>query len=101
MARFAEFYNTRAWRRLSRWRRSVEPLCRKCSELGRVTLGQAADHIVPLAEDWDRRLDPDNTQTLCGPCHSSVKAREERTGQVVGNDVSGEPLDKGSAWWTR
>lgn len=101
MARFAEFYSTRAWRRLSVWRRKESPLCALCLQIGVYTEGTQADHIVPLAVDWDKRLDPDNTQSLCLSCHSGVKARQEISGRIAGNDEAGEPLDKSDSWWSR
>ena len=101
MGQFASFYNTQAWRRLSRWKRAQQPLCEMCLQIGDHTPATAVDHVVPIAVDWDCRLDPDNLASICGPCHSSVKQRQEITGKVVGNDADGEPLDKGSVWWTR
>ena len=101
MGRFADFYNTAAWRKLSKWRRTEEPLCRMCLQMGIFRAGTQVDHIIPLAVDWDKRLDSDNTQNLCLTCHSSVKAKQERTGRLAGNAADGQPLDKGAAWWNR
>ncbi len=36
------------------------------------------DHVVPLREDWDRRLDPTNLRALCHSCHSKVTAQQRR-----------------------
>ena len=30
-------------------------------------------HIVPLCEDYDKRLDDDNLITLCGACHEEAE----------------------------
>jgi 5-methylcytosine-specific restriction protein A len=56
-----------------------EPLCRLHAKQGRVAKATVADHVVPHRGDetlfWDGEL-----QSLCGPCHNSVKQREERSG---------------------
>lgn len=101
MGQFASFYNTQAWRRLSAWRRRTSPLCVMCLQVGDYTPATQADHIVPLSKAWDRRLDPENVQSLCRPCHATYKQQQERTGKVIGNDENGEPLDKAHPWWTR
>jgi 5-methylcytosine-specific restriction endonuclease McrA len=66
-----------------RWQKAREgwlnahPLCAYCERLGRVSSGSVVDHIEPHRGDmvkfWDRR----NWQTLCRPCHDSVKKAEE------------------------
>ena len=70
------FYKTAAWLALRAWRLSIEPLCRMCKELGLVTAATCVDHIEPIAQAWDRRLDPDNTQSLCDSCHARKSAIE-------------------------
>lgn len=69
------------------------PLCVYCRRDGRVTAANVVDHIVPhrlkqaidsgdeariekaKALFWDSA---GNWQSLCGPCHNSVKQAEER-----------------------
>ncbi|MBX7275475.1 HNH endonuclease [Pseudomonas sp. ERGC3:05] len=85
--------NTNSWRATKetsaqrgygyKWQKAREgwlnanPLCVYCERLGRVTAGSVVDHIEPhrgdMAVFWDR----DNWQTLCKPCHDSVKQAEE------------------------
>jgi 5-methylcytosine-specific restriction protein A len=53
-------------RRLQKARKALferDPLCRKCAELGFVTMAQERDHVVPLAEGGAD--DEGNTQGLC------------------------------------
>lgn len=61
--------------------------------MGRVTAATVVDHIVPVREAPDRRLDPDNLQPLCKHCHDSLKAQQESRGyhSAVGED--GWPID--------
>lgn len=66
------FYQRKAWKDLRAWRLSVEPLCRSCAKLGRVVEATVVDHVIPFDLPTDPlALDPDNTQSLCSPCHSS------------------------------
>lgn len=68
------------------------PLCRMCESEGRVTEAKVVDHIIPHRGDqalfWDTE---NNWQSLCGPCHNSVKQREER-GSVAAIGDDGWPI---------
>lgn len=70
----------------------ANPLCVYCQRIGRVEAATVVDHVTPhhLKEakdsgDQDRIARAEklfwsrsNWQSLCGPCHNSVKQREER-----------------------
>lgn len=75
-SQYANWYADRRWRKKREAQLLKEPLCRYCQELGRITAATIADHIEPHRGDrtafWQGKL-----QSLCGPCHSSVKQREE------------------------
>ena len=55
------------------------PLCVYCEREGRVTAATVVDHIVPHCGDMKAFWDFGNWQSLCKPCHDSVKAIEERS----------------------
>lgn len=71
------WYSTERWRGRRLMQLQLEPLCRRCKEHGRDSAATVADHIVPHRGDpglfWHGAL-----QSLCDPCHSSAKQREER-----------------------
>lgn len=71
------FYQSKAWQRLRLYQLSVEPLCEHCSLSGCTEPATVADHIVSLTLNYDRRLDPDNLQSLCDRCHN-IKSRQEQ-----------------------
>lgn len=49
-------------------------LCQACKRAGKVGVGAAVDHIVPL---WKGGSDDDsNKEMLCTPCHDTKSARE-------------------------
>lgn len=83
-----------AWRKLRRAVLAQEPLCRYCAEVGVTTLACHVDHIEPISERPDLRLDPRNLQPLCEYHHNVVKAREEQQGAPIGFDEYGNPRER-------
>ena len=69
-----------------RWQKARErflranPLCVYCARVGRTTAASVVDHITPHRGDQTLFWDEDNWQSLCSPCHSSVKQAEEAAG---------------------
>jgi 5-methylcytosine-specific restriction protein A len=53
------------------------PLCLYCQRDGRVTAATVVDHVNPHRGDMTAFWDKANWGSLCAPCHSSVKQREE------------------------
>ena len=61
------FYGTWEWKRFR-----AEVLKERgaaCYNCGSTNGSMELDHIIPLAERPDLRLDRDNVMVLCGPCH--------------------------------
>lgn len=58
------------WRRLRIMHLNREPLCRFCFDKGLLVEALDVDHIQPIEEAPERRLDPTNLRSLCRPCHS-------------------------------
>lgn len=65
------FYSSTTWKKLSQWHRTRSPLCVACQSKGRTTVGDVADHIVEIRDDWSLRVEPSNLQTLCHSCHNT------------------------------
>src|SRR5690606_14184446 len=88
--RAREFYKSKEWERV---RRIVltrdEYLCQRCLEARRVRLATTVDHIVPISEDWGRRLDLDNLRALCDACHNAVRSEQRRASGTGGVPVTG------------
>ena len=53
------------------------PLCVYCQREGRVAAANTVDHVVAHRGDMTIFWDRDNWMSLCAPCHSSKKQREE------------------------
>lgn len=68
------------WRKARLVHLDENPLCVYCQRQGRVTAATVVDHKVPHRGDMNLFWDRANWQSLCGPCHSAVKQREEAGG---------------------
>jgi 5-methylcytosine-specific restriction protein A len=77
------FYNSPEWRDLRLKHLRKNPACLGCVEKGERTFADVCDHIVPISIHWQRRLDPDNLQSLCHPCHNRKRQKESRMGESV------------------
>ena len=56
--------------------RSTAAWTRKSRQIKERDFGLEVHHIVPLAEDFDRRLDDDNLITLCQAHHKAAERGE-------------------------
>ncbi|PTK63367.1 endonuclease [Staphylococcus haemolyticus] len=73
--KYMEFYHSKEWRNK---RKQVllrdKYLCQSCLRKGYVNpvkKGQRfyVHHIVELKDDWEKRLDMNNLETVCAECH--------------------------------
>ena len=67
------------WRRESSTYLLQHPYCAECARHGRATLANLVDHMIPIRRAPHLRLERSNWQSLCTPCHSSWKQRQERS----------------------
>jgi len=71
------FYNSRAWRKLSKHYKLKHPLCVSCENQGRVTPSQVTDHITPI-DKGGAKWDSSNFQALCHKCHNKKTASSRK-----------------------
>ena len=90
-------YETASWIKRRKHQLLIEPLCRYCKDMGRVTAATVADHVVPHRGNPEAFFTGE-LQSLCATCHSGPKQREEVTGRKSGADISGVPLDPDHPW---
>jgi 5-methylcytosine-specific restriction enzyme A len=68
-----------AWERIAEQRRHLDCyLCQACIAEGLVTASSIVDHIIPLHVRPDWRLEINNTQVLCHPCHTRKSSDDVR-----------------------
>ena len=65
--KYVRFYNSGDWRTLSAKRLQDDGY--RCAWCGKIA--NEVDHIIAIKtpEGWERRLDYDNTRSLCHDCH--------------------------------
>lgn len=71
----APFYKTTAWKNIRRIYITNHPICELCKKIDLAVMADVVDHITPIRLGGER-LDFDNLQALCHPCHNSKTARE-------------------------
>ncbi|MEG1520239.1 MAG: HNH endonuclease signature motif containing protein [Clostridia bacterium] len=65
------FYKTNDWKVLrNRKLSAANYLCEDCLKKGKKTLAMDVHHIVPIADDFSKRLDYNNLVCLCVSCHN-------------------------------
>lgn len=89
---YRRLYSTKAWRAKRKAQLLAYPLCAYCEALGLFVSATVADHVLPHRGDEDLFFNG-ATQSLCAPCHDSVKAREEARGYSLEVDLDGYPID--------
>ncbi|WCK77575.1 HNH endonuclease [Agrobacterium fabrum] len=94
-ALYRRMYKTARWQRLREAQLDAEPLCRFCLAIEDVTEATVCDHVKPHRGDEVLFYDPGNLQSLCAPCHDTLKARIERGQQAVVIGVDGYPVEVG------
>lgn len=71
--KLVEFYHSQAWKALRQQVLARDAyLCQPCLREKRITRADTVHHIVPVREDWSRRLDPTNLEAVCRECHSKL-----------------------------
>ena len=88
----------RRWRKLRHLFLSQHPLCKMCTEDGRVGPATEVDHIQKHDGDYTLFYAWDNLQGLCADHHRGSKARAERSGKIVGCDAKGNPIERRWHW---
>lgn len=74
--RYQEFYNSKEWKMLRNYKFGLaNGLCEKCKEKNIVRAGKQVHHIIPIEEDWSKRLELDNLILLCNDCHNEEHER--------------------------
>lgn len=68
------------WEKVAELRRSIDCcLCQPClKNHNLLTASRTVDHIIPIHVRPDLRLDIDNTQVICSPCHTRKTLDDQR-----------------------
>lgn len=75
----------REWELLAAdYKRSVKGQCEECRRRGYLQHCDVVDHMIPVADDPDRRLDRSNLDALCHVHHNGLKRRIEEYARKTG-----------------
>lgn len=72
------FYQRKEWKAARALHLQLEPLCRSCRKSGRLVAATVVDHIIAI-DDGGAKLDQENLQSLCKPCHNRKTRHDEST----------------------
>lgn len=73
-----DMYNTTFWQKMSRYYRSIHPLCECCSCIGKVVESTQVHHLVKFNEQPTEQLryycfeNNNNMMSLCTECHQAI-----------------------------
>lgn len=72
------FYHSKEWKavRLIALTRD-NFICVECKKNNKITKAEIVDHVIELRDDYSKRLELTNLQSLCRPCHNT-KTEQER-----------------------
>ncbi len=59
------FYHSTEWKKLRLYKINKHFICEVCGKRPAVDV----HHIIPVREDWEKRLDFNNLQSVCASCH--------------------------------
>ena len=91
------WYKTPLWQARRSAQLQSKPLCERCERRGRITAASVVHHNPPHRGDW-QLFSEGPLESLCKPCHDSEAQREGKSGQIVGCDISGLPVDPKHHW---
>ncbi|WP_035065217.1 HNH endonuclease [Carnobacterium maltaromaticum] len=72
--KYVAFYNSKAWRKLSKYKLTVDPLCEICLAIDEDNPVPAVlvHHLIETKVDWSKRLEMSNLQSVCFACHNAI-----------------------------
>lgn len=75
----SSFYNSYKWQKLRRVAFERDNwLCQRCLKKGILKRADVVHHIVEIRDDWSKRLDLDNLESLCHGCHNAIHGKGPR-----------------------
>lgn len=75
---YIQFYNDSMWKETSKSTKlRHDGLCQYCLAKGYTRKAEVVDHFIPIKDDYDKRLDPDNLVSSCIRCNT-LKEKDER-----------------------
>jgi len=86
------WYGLGWWKKRRLVQLRAHPLCKLCLDRSIITPANVVDHVEPHDGLW-RKFRWGKLQSLCGPCHDSVKRTQEARGYSTAIGPDGWPVD--------
>lgn len=72
----ARFYKSKEWKQTRQLVLSRDIyLCQSCLKQDRVVPADMVHHKIELKQDWNKRLDLNNLESMCNSCHNKVHGK--------------------------
>lgn len=66
----ASFYASGSWKKTRNSFIAAYPLCKRCYDSGKVTAARIVHHKIEVRDDFSKRLEWDNLESICQNCHN-------------------------------
>ncbi|MDD5268407.1 MAG: HNH endonuclease [Methylococcales bacterium] len=70
------FYHRVAWKKVRALQLQIEPLCRECRKVGKLTAATVVDHIIERSKGGGD-YDLGNLRSVCVSCHNAITRRAD------------------------
>ncbi len=70
------FHQSNEWKKLSKDKRAMSPLCERCDHMGLTEAASEVHHIKPISTHENLKLEWTNLISLCSSCHHAVHRNE-------------------------
>lgn len=74
-----KFYNTQGWKNLRLYKLTRDPICEVC----RIAPATQVHHLARARLFPELRLDMNNLQSICGPCHAAESQNEGHQARIA------------------
>ncbi|MDY7044047.1 HNH endonuclease [Virgibacillus sp. M23] len=65
------FYKSSKWQRVRALAMARDNgLCQRCLKQGSIRQAQVVHHLIEVKDDWSRRYDLENLESVCHACHN-------------------------------
>lgn len=76
--RYAKFYQSKEWKAIRKEKLLDQPLCEVCLEEGTITQGTIVHHKIEIKDNWEKRLDMENLETICQKHHNKHHKKSKK-----------------------
>lgn len=68
----SKFYKSANWKKTRDIKITRDPLCESCLRNGHVKQAEIIHHLKEVRDDWSKRFEIDNLESVCRSCHNQL-----------------------------